>query len=360
MGISCGFIGLPSSGKTVIYNAITSAGVTGFGGSDMNRMVVNVPDLRMDKLVEMYHPRKIVPATLEVVDIPGLKANPQGKARSSQLLAHIKNMEAILHVVRCFEDAGVPFEYETIDPKRDVELIDLEMMAADSTTLENKLIRLEKKLKAGDKDAARETAHCKKIYDAIQQGIPARRQGLSAEEMVSVYECNLVSQKPVLYIANIKSIVDVENRHVKALQEIAKAENAEMITICGKDEADISQLEPDEQKIFLQELGLTESSMGRLIRAAYRLLGLINFFTVGEDEVRAWMCKKGDKAPVAAGKIHKDMEKGFIRMEVMKYDDLIELGSENALVKAGKKRVESREYEVIDGDIVMVLFNATK
>jgi len=356
MALICGLVGVPSSGKTVIYNAITAAGASSYGGTEMNRMVINVPDSRLEKLAAMYNPRKVIPATLEVLDIPGLKAKSQG-GRVSQLLSPIKNVEAILHVVRCFEDENTPFEYETINPARDVETIDLELIAADSVTLENKIERLSKKLKAGDKDAVIETEHCQKIYNAIQQGTPARKQHLTKEEKASVYECNLVSLKPVLYIANIKSVEDRENKHVAALKSIAEAENAELLTICGRDEAEISQLDKEDQKEFLKELGLEESSMERLLKAAYHLLGLISFFTVGEDEVRAWTCRSGDKAPVAAGKIHTDMEKGFIRMEVMPYEDLIELGSENAMVKAGKKRVESREYEVKDGDIVTVLFN---
>ena len=356
MGLSCGLVGLPSCGKTTIFNAITAAGASGYG-TEMNRAVVNVPDQRINKLVEMYHPRKTVPSTLDVVDIPGLQTSSQGEGRGSKLLGHIKDVEALLHVVRCFEDGSIPFAYETINPVRDVETIDLELMAADSTTLKNKLTRLEKKLHANDKDAIRENAHCEKIYAAIQQGIPARKQKLTPQEIASVFECNLVSLKPVLYIANIKSMQDANNSYVKALKQIADAENAEMITVCGKDEADISQLTPEEQKEFLKDLGLAESSMERLMHAAYRILGLINFFTVGEDEVRAWTCKKGDKAPVAAGKIHRDMEKGFIRLEVIRYEDLIALGSEAAVAKAGKKRIEGREYEVQDGDIVLVLFN---
>ena len=355
MGLSCGLVGLPSCGKTTIFNALTAAGASGYG-TEMNRAVVNVPDQRIKKLVEMYHPRKTVPSTLDVVDIPGLQTT-QGDGRGSKLLGHIKDVEALLHVVRCFEDGSIPFTFETIDPIRDVETIDLELMAADSTTLQNKLVRLEKKVHANDKDAIRENEHCQKIYAAIQQGIPARKQKLTPQEMASVFECNLVSLKPVLYIANIKTMADAANKHVAALKQIADAEIAQLITVCGKDEADISQLAPEEQKEFLKDLGLTESSMERLMHAAYQILGLINFFTVGEDEVRAWTCKKNDKAPVAAGKIHKDMEKGFIRLEVIKYEDLMESGSEAAVAKAGKKHIEGREYEVQDGDIVMVLFN---
>jgi ribosome-binding ATPase len=356
MGLSCGLIGVPSCGKTTIFNALTAAGVSGYG-TEMNKVVLNVPDRRVNKLVEMYHPRKTVWSTLEIVDIPGLQTSSSGEGRGSKLLGHIKDVEALLHVVRCFEDGSIPFAYETIDPVRDVDIVDLELMAADATTLQNKLVRLEKKVRANDKDAIRENEHCQKIYTALQQGIPARKQKLTPPEMASVFECNLVSLKPVLYIANIKTMADANNKYTAALKQIAIAENAEVIAVCGKDEADISQLAPDEQKEFLKDLGLTESSMERLMHAAYRILGLINFFTVGEDEVRAWTCRKNDKAPVAAGKIHKDMEKGFIRLEVIKYEDLIALGSEVAVAKAGKKHSEGREYEVQDGDIVLVLFN---
>ncbi|MBI2872308.1 MAG: redox-regulated ATPase YchF [Chloroflexi bacterium] len=351
----CGLIGLPSCGKTTIFNAITAARVPMYNGSEMNRVVVNVPDERMERLVEMYHPRKVVPATLEVVDIPGIAAKDDG--RRSRLLGNIKDVEALLHVVRCFEDADVPFEYETIDPARDVETLDLELVAADSVTLENKIKRLAKKVRGGDKDAVREAGDCEKVHATIQQGIPARKQDLTSQELAAIRECNLVSLKPVVYIANIKTMADAGNKHVQALMQVTADEGTEMIAVCGKDEADISEIEPDERDVFLKELGMEESSMERLLHAAYRKLGLVNFFTVGEDEVRAWTCLQGDKAPVAAGKIHTDMESGFIRMEVMRYTDLMESGNEAAVAKAGKQRLEGREYEVQDGDIVSVLFN---
>ncbi len=360
MGLSCGLIGLPSCGKTVIFNAITAAGVSSYNGSEMNRAVVSVPDQRLNRLAEMYHPRKLVPTTLDVVDIPGIKADPQAGGRGSRLLGYIKNVEALLHVVRCFEDANVPFQYETINPVRDIETVDLELMAADSLTVENKIKRLEKKVRVGDKDAIKDTANCQKVFDAIQQGIPARKQNLSNQEIASILECNLVSLKPVLYIANIKSIEDADNKHVTALKQFAHDEGAETIIVCGKDEADISQLDKDEQQEFRAELGLKESSMERLLSAAYGMLGLVNFFTTGEDEVRAWTCQKGDKAPTAAGKIHSDLERGFIRMEVIRYDDLVALGSEAAVAKAGRQRIEGATYEVQDGDIVVVRFNSSK
>jgi len=357
MGLSCGLVGLPSCGKTVIFNAITAAGAGSHDGSRMNQAIVNVPDQRLNKLVEMYHPRKVIPATLDVVDIPGLRSDPQGNGQGFKLLGHIKDVEALLHVVRCFEDGSIPFEYETIDPVRDVETVDLELMAADSTTLEHKINRLVKRVRAGDKDAIQDTANCQKVFDAIQQAIPARKQNLNKQELTSIRDCNLVSLKPVLYIANIKSVEDKNNPYVSALEQLAHDEGAEMIAICGEDEADISQLGADEQKEFLLDMGLEESSMERLLLAAYKMLGMVNFFTTGEDEVRAWTCLEDDKAPVAAGKIHTDMEKGFIRMEVIRYEDLVELESEAAVAKAGKQRIEGRDYAVQDGDIVVVRFN---
>lgn len=356
MALRGGLIGLPKCGKTVIFNAITSAKAPLYGASETNRVIVNLPDERMDRLVAMYHPRKVVPATLEVLDTPGIRSQDEGKR--SRLINNIKDVEALLHVVRCFEDPQVPFEHETIDPGRDVDTVDLEMMASDSSTLQNKLERLAKKAKSGDKDAVRETTNCQKVLDAIQEGIPARRQDLNSMEIASIKECNLVSMKAVLYIANIKTMSEATNKHVQALRQIADRDKSEMVVICGKDEADISELDSEDRKIFMAELGIEESAMERLLQAAYRKLGLITFFTVGEDEVRAWTCRRGDKAPVAAGKIHSDMEAGFIRMEVMKYADLIELGSEAALARAGKQHLEGRDYEVQDGDIVTVRFNA--
>ncbi len=361
MSLCCGLLGLQSCGKTVIFNAITAAGVSNYNSSKMNEVIVNVPDHRLERLAAMYQPLKTVAAALDVIDIPGLKVNHQGKdERNSRLIGHIKDVEVLLHVVRCFEDNSVPFEYDTINPVRDVETVDLELIAADSTTLENKINRLAKRVRAGDKDAIRETESCVKIHAAIQQGIPVRKQDLSISEIAIVRECNLVSLKPVLYIANVKSMENAANKHVAALSQIAQAEGTEMIIVSGKDEADISQLEPNEKQEFMRELGLQESSMERLIHTAYRMLGLVTFFTTGEDEVRAWTCRKGDKAPVAAGKIHTDMEKSFIRMEVIRYEDLMELGSESAVAKAGRGHVEGREYEVRDGDIVSVRFNSKR
>ena len=359
MSLTCGLVGLTGCGKTTIYNAITAAGAASYDGAEMHSTVVNVPDPRLQTLAEIYHPVKIVPTTLKIVDIPGLKADDSDKSsRGTRLLKHIKDVDALLSVVRCFDRGDTSLKNDTIDPVRDVETIDLEMIVADSQTLQNKIDRLSKKGRFGDKDATLQVTDCEKIKAALEQGIPARRQGLSERELASIYECNLVSLKPVLYIANIKTMDDAGTSHVKALQSIADADDSEVIPICGRDEADISQLDPADREVFMAELGLRESSMTRLLQAAYRKLGLINFFTVGEDEVRVWTCRRGDKAPVAAGKIHTDMEKGFIRMEAICCNDLLELGSEVAVIKAGKQRIEGKTYEVREGDVVVVRFNA--
>ena len=357
MSLTCGMVGLTACGKTTIYNAVTAAGVASFDGSEMHDAIISVPDERLQALAKIYNPARVVAATMRIVDIPGLKAGATDKpGRSTRLIQHIKNADALLHVVRCFTPDGLSSPGD-VDPVRDVETIDIEMMVADSQTLQNKIERLAKKVRSGDKDTIRQVEDCEKIKKGLEQGIPARRQGLKDREMASVRECNLVSLKPVLYLANIGSQDDVSNSCLKKLQAITAADGSEVVTVYGRDEADISQLNPADRQEFLAELGLKESSMTRLLGAIYRKLGLVNFFTVGEDEVRAWTCRRGDKAPVAAGKIHTDMEKRFIRMEVIGCDDLIELGSEAAVIKAGKQRIEGKTYEVQEGDVVAVLFN---
>ncbi|MBN1653874.1 MAG: redox-regulated ATPase YchF [Deltaproteobacteria bacterium] len=353
MGLSCGLVGLSGCGKTTIFNAITSAGATSFDGSEMNRAVVGVPDSRVPRLIDIYKPKKVVYATLQVIDIPGLSTgSTANQGRGNKLLGHIKDVDALLYVVRCFNT-------ERNDPKRDIETIDIELMVADAQTLENKIARLEKKAK-GCKETAQEVADCLEVKVALEEGIVARKQNLSQRHIVSVFECNLLSLKPVLYLANIASVVDLDSPQVRSVRSIAEAEASEMIAVCGRDEAEISQLEPEERPEFLRELGLLESSMERLIRAAYRKLGLLSFFTAGEKEVHVWTCRQGDRAPVAAGRIHSDMESGFIRMEVIGYQDLITYGSEAAVARAGKQRIEGKSYEVQDGDIVFIRFSPPK
>jgi len=353
MGCQCGLVGLPGCGKTTIFNAMTAAGASGYGAQEANRAVLTVPDERIPPLVAMYEPKKISPATVEVVDIPGLApGSTGGEGRGGRLLGHIKDVDALLHVVRCF-----PAGDERFAPVADVETIDLELIAADAQTLANKIERLGKRARAGDAEAKRLVADCERIHAALNEGIPARRQGLAEHERASVLDCHLVSLKPVLYVANLRAPEDAASEPVKALLALAEGEGTASITVCGRDEAEIAELSPEEQQEFLQGLGLEASSMERLIRAVYKTLRLVDFFTVGPKEVHVWTCAAGTRAPQAAGKIHTDMEKGFIRLEVMRYEDLVGLGSEEAVKKAGKLRIEGKEYVVQDGDVCLVRFN---
>ncbi|MEN6369042.1 MAG: DUF933 domain-containing protein, partial [Thermotogota bacterium] len=272
--------------------------------------------------------------------------------RGSRLLTHIKEADALIHVVRCFAAPEHP-----PSPLHDVETVDLELMVADAQTVERKIARLVKRVRIGDKFAVRESEDCEKVLRDLHAGIPARNQGLTEVEQASVADCNLMSQKPVLYVANLLFPRDADGPGAAALRERASAEGSEVISICGREEADISELPPEDRGPFLAELGVAELSIDRLIRAAYRKLGLVDFFTAGEKEVHVWTCRRGDKAPAAAGKIHTDMERGFIRMEVIAYEDLIECGSEAAAAKAGKRRLEGRDYKIQDGDIVVIRFS---
>ncbi len=350
MALRCGLVGRPSCGKTTVFNAITAAGASSFDAAELHRATVEVPDPRVVELVRLYQPKKVVRASVEVADIPGLVAGDAGGGRTSRLLAHIKEADVLIHVVRCFPAEGDP------TPVHDVELVDLELMAADAATLERKRDRIVKRARIGDKEAAQELEDCERVRSRLHEGVPARRQALSERERASVFECNLMSLKPVLYVANVASAVDLAGPAALALTAWAAKEGAEVVSVCGRDEADLSELPPDERAPFLVELGLTSLSIERIIQAAYKELGLVDFFTAGEREVHVWTCRRGDKAPAAAGKIHSDMERGFVRMEVIPYADLVLLGSEDAVAKAGKRRLEGRDYEVQDGDIVIIRF----
>ena len=352
MALRCGLVGRPGCGKTTVFNAVTTAGASSFDAAELHRATVEVPDPRVENLVKLYLPKKIVRASVEVADIPGLATgDAAGGGRASRLLTHIKEADVLIHVVRCFPSAeGEP------NPTHDVQLVDLELMAADAATLERKRARIVKRARTGDKDAAQELEDCERVRDRLYEGLPARRQQLSDRERQSVFECNLLSLKPVLYVANVGTPDALEGPAAALLRAWAAEEGAETVSICGKDEADLSELAPDERVPFLEELGLAELSIERVIHAAYRELGLVDFLTAGEKEVHVWTCLKGDKAPTAAGKIHSDMERGFVRMEVIPYDDLARLGSEDAVAKAGKRRLEGRDYEVQDGDIVIIRF----
>jgi hypothetical protein len=363
MGFTCGIVGLPGAGKTTIFDAITAGGrgehTPPSSPLEPDRLVVDVPDPRLDALCETYRPKKRAPTKLEVVDIAGVaKGASRGEGMGNQFLGHIKDVEALLHVVRCFEDPSVPHAHETIDPIRDVEEVDLELAFKDAETVANKIGRLGKRTKSGDKDAKRELEACEKVHAALEEGVPARRQDLSEAEVEAVRECNLLTIKPVLYVANIRESSDAENAHVRALRTRAEEEGVDCVAVAGRAEADIAELEPEERPEFMEALGIQTLSLDRLIHAGYRTLGLVTMFTYGEDECRAWTVRANSKAPQAAGKIHTDMEKGFIRMEVIPVETLLELGSEQAAKSAGKIRLEGKDYVVQDGDGVVIRFNA--
>lgn len=288
-----------------------------------------------------------------LVDIPGLEQGATAEGgRGSKLLTHIKEADVLIHVVRCFENG-----HEPIDALHDVELIDLELMAADSLTLQRKVERLAKRVRTGDKNAILESDQCQRVLAQLDEGIPARRQALSDVERDAVFECTLMSLKPVLYVANVDSRKELESDAVRVLREYGAKEGSEVVTICGRDEAEISELPAEDRHVFLQELGVGESSAERILRAAYQELRLADFFTAGEKEVRVWTCEKGSTAAVAAGKIHSDMERGFVRMEVIAYEDLVTYGSEAAAIQGGKRRLEGKDYCVQDGDVVVVRFS---
>ena len=354
MAVSCGLVGIPGCGKTTLYNAVTASQEATFADGATHRAIVEAPDPRVTRLVEIYHPKKIVRAKFELIDIPGLAAGDTADGRAGRWLAGLKEADALLHVVRCFGDP------EDIDPLGDVETVDLELLVADSATLENKINRLAKRVRAGDKDATREREDCVKVAAALQEGVPVRRQELSRRETDSIRDCQLLSEKPVLYVANLGVPGDESREDVQSVAQLAAEEGAGFLTVCGRDEADISQLDPEDQAEFLSELGIEESSLGRVAHAAYRTLGLVDFFTAGEKEVHVWTCRLGDTAPVAAGKIHTDMERGFIRMEIIPYDVLEELGSESAVIEAGRRQLVGKEYVIRDGEIVVVRFSPAK
>jgi GTP-binding protein YchF len=353
MPLQCGLIGRSQCGKTTVFNAVTAAHASMYDAAEKHRATVDVPDRRVGKLVELYSPAKVSPSVLDLVDIPGLEAGATVEGgRGSRLLAHVKEADMLIHVVRCFGNGHSP-----IAPVHDVELIDLELMSADSATLERKIERISKRAKSGDKTAIQESADCQHVLGRLHEGVPARRQALSESERASVFECTLMSLKPVLYVANVAAAADIDSQSVNQLRSFASAERSELVAICGRDEADINELPDEERSEFLTELGLHESSVERLIHAAYQELDLVDFFTAGDKEVHVWTCRSGSTASQAAGKIHSDMERGFIRMEVIAYDDLIKHGSEDAVAKAGKRRLEGKEYVVRDGDIVVVRFS---
>ena len=361
-----GIVGLPNVGKSTLFNAITKAGAQAanypFCTIEPNTGIVPVPDSRLDVLAQMYSPKKVTPATVEFVDIAGLvKGASRGEGLGNKFLSHIRECEAIVHVVRCFEDENIIHVDGSIDPARDIETINLELIFADMETVAKREEKARKLIKTGEKKYGEEADLAKKVLSHLEQGKPARTCPLTDDERETVKGWFLLTTKPVIYAANIaESDVgegEEELEMVQKVKQIAAEEAAEVLVISAQIEEEIAQMEPDEKSIFLEEMGIGQSGLDRLIRKCYHLLGLISFLTAGEDECRAWTSVNGSKAPQAAGKIHTDFERGFIRAEIVPYASLMEMGSMAACREKGLIRSEGKEYVMQDGDVTLFRFN---
>ncbi len=361
--LEVGIVGLPNVGKSTLFNAITKAGAEAanypFCTIEPNVGVVAVPDNRLDVLTKLYNSKKTTPASVRFVDIAGLvKGASKGEGLGNKFLEHIRQVDAIAHVVRCFDDENITHVDDTIDPLRDIDTIQTELCLADLDVVEKRLAKVAKLLKSGSKDAKIESAILERIRNSLDNAKPARTLDLTEDELTAIRDANLLTLKPTLYIANVaEDDLTADNAHVKKVRELAAREGAQVVVICAKVEEEIAELDADEAKEFLADLGLDASGLDRLIHAAFDLLGLMTFLTAGPDECRAWTIAKGTPAVKAAGKIHSDIERGFIRAEIVNYDDLIALGSMTVARDKGLVRLEGKDYIMQDGDVTYFRFN---